>query len=79
MASEKQTAQPQPPVEIKMPDVMLREIVTAIKAVPTHGVSQRSLALASNSINEIEKAARKLKQDIVKQMVLNASQEHLKL
>ena len=66
-------------VTVKMPDVMLRELATAIKAVPLNGAPQRSLALASNCITEIEKATRKLKQDIVKQMVLSASQEHLRL
>lgn len=63
--------------EPQMPDTALRALATQISEIPTAGVPMKNLALATNNIAICEKALRKLKNDLLKQMMLSAQQQSL--
>lgn len=65
--------------EVVLPDQQLRYVIEHISNVAVVGVPQKNLALAANAINQVEKALRKLKQDIVRQMMVQATQESFKV
>lgn len=60
-------------------DLRLAQIEQQLKEMPYAGSPMKNLALAGNRCNQIDKALRKLKQDIIKQMMSTATQANLSI
>lgn len=66
-------------VSIVTPDVHLDEIKARLERLEFAGVSQRHLALCVNRIGVLEKVLRKMRNEVLKAMVVGASQGALPL